>query len=75
MKPENLVGAAEIAERLGVTRPQMIHTWRRRDPTFPLPVAELKQAMIWDWSSVKEWAIRTGRLGDDHQIRDRTDPR
>ena len=62
VNPKDLVGAAEIAERLGVARPQMIHTWRTRDPTFPAPIAELRQAMIWNWTQVEAWARATGRL-------------
>jgi predicted DNA-binding transcriptional regulator AlpA len=62
--PANLVGAAEIAERLGVTRPQVVHNWRSRYPDFPKPIAELRQAMIWEWPEVRDWAIRTGRLDD-----------
>lgn len=62
MPVDQLVGAAEIAERLGSTRPQMVHTWRRRYPDFPQPVAVLKQAMVWAWPDVEEWAKRTGRL-------------
>lgn len=60
--PRHLVGTSEIAQRLGNTRHQMIHTWRKRFPDFPEPVAELKQAMIWYWPDVEKWARRTGRL-------------
>jgi hypothetical protein len=59
---ENLVGAAEIAERLGVKRQQVVHDWRRRYPDFPLPVARLRQALIWNWPEVERWARATGRL-------------
>ena len=57
-----LVGAAEIAERLGVKRPGVVHDWRRRHPDFPKPVAHLRQAMIWAWPDVERWARKTGRL-------------
>ena len=59
---DQLVGAAEIAERLGVKRPQVIHDWRKRYPDFPPPVATLKTALIWSWPDVKAWARATGRL-------------
>ena len=59
---EQLVGAAEIAERLGVKRPQVVHDWRRRYSDFPEPVAVLKQAMVWAWPDVEKWARKTGRL-------------
>ncbi|RIK05406.1 MAG: hypothetical protein DCC49_12465 [Acidobacteria bacterium] len=58
----DLVGAAEIAERLGIAQPQTVHSWRRRYEDFPRPVATLKQAMIWSWSDVERWAKTTGRL-------------
>jgi hypothetical protein len=57
-----LVGAAEIATRLGVALPQTIHDWRRRHEDFPSPVAVLTMGMIWNWPDVEEWALRTGRL-------------
>ena len=57
-----LVGAAEIAERLGVKRSQVVHDWRRRYADFPEPVAKLRQALVWAWPDVAKWARRTGRL-------------
>lgn len=59
---DNLVGAAEIAERLGVRRPQVVHDWRRRYPEFPQPVARLRQALIWNWPEIERWARASGRL-------------
>jgi hypothetical protein len=59
---DDLVGAAEIAERLGLAQVQTVHTWRRRYDDFPEPVARLKQALIWSWPDVLVWARTTGRL-------------
>ena len=59
---DRLVGATEIAERLGVARPQVIHEWRRRHADFPQPVAHLRTALVWYWPDVERWARRTGRL-------------
>ena len=59
---DDLVGAHEIAQRLGVARPQVIHEWRRRHRDFPEPIAALKTALIWDWAEVKTWASKTDRL-------------
>mgnify|MGYP006275728747 CR=1 FL=1 len=59
---EDLVGAHEIAQRLGVARPQVIHEWRRRHRDFPVPIAALKTALIWDWADIKSWARKTGRI-------------
>jgi hypothetical protein len=58
---DHLVGAAEIAARLGVKRPQVVHDWRRRYPDFPEPVAHLRQALVWNWPDVERWARATGR--------------
>lgn len=57
-----LVGAAEIAARLGVAHVETVHVWRRRHSAFPDPVTKLRQAMIWYWPDVETWARRTGRL-------------
>jgi transposase-like protein len=58
----DLVGAAEIADRLGIAQPQTVHSWRRRYEDFPTPVAKLKQALVWAWPDIEEWARRTGRV-------------
>ena len=50
-----LVGAAEIAERLGVSL-HTVHSWRRRHDDFPAPVAQLRQALVWAWPDVAAWA-------------------
>lgn len=59
---DDLVGAHEIAQRLGVARPQVVHEWRRRHADFPEPIATLKTALIWDWSEIETWADQTGRI-------------
>jgi len=59
---DDLIGAHEIAQRLGVGRPQVIHEWRRRHRDFPEPIATLKTALIWSWPEIRDWAKRTGRL-------------
>lgn len=59
---DQLVGAAEIATRVGVAPPQVVHDWHRRHTDFPAPVATLRQAMVWHWPDVEAWARRTGRL-------------
>ena len=60
--PADLVGAHEIAERLDVSRPQVVHVWRKRYDDFPEPVATLRSALIWNWAEVKAWAQASGRL-------------
>jgi predicted DNA-binding transcriptional regulator AlpA len=58
---DQLVGAAEIAERLGVKRATVVHDWRRRHPEFPQPVATLSAGLVWAWPDVAAWAAETGR--------------
>ena len=58
----DLVGAHEIAQRLGVARPQVVHEWRRRHDDFPKPIATLKTALIWAWREVSVWANTTNRI-------------
>ena len=58
-----LVGAAEIAERLGIKRPHLIHDWRHRYPEFPKPIVELIGILLWDWRDVERWARETERMG------------
>ena len=59
---DQLVGTAEIAQRLGVKRPQVVHDWRRRHADFPAPVAELSSTLVWAWPDIEKWARKTGRL-------------
>jgi hypothetical protein len=58
----DLVGAEEIAERLGYAHVQTVHTLRRRHADFPEPIKKLQRTMIWSWREVEAWAKRTGRL-------------
>lgn len=62
---DELVGAAEIAERLQLRQVQTVHTWRSRYPAFPEPVARLRRALIWCWPDIEAWARSTGRLPID----------
>ncbi len=50
-----LVGIAEIAERLGVSK-QVVANWRARKPTFPRPVADLKSGPVWSKDVILAWA-------------------
>jgi hypothetical protein len=59
---DDLVGAAEIAERLGLTSSSVVRDWRRRHPAFPAPVLVLRMGPVWHWPAVEAWAAATGRL-------------
>ena len=62
---DDLVGTAEIAERLGLSQSEGVHAWRRRYPEFPQPVATVSHVLVWLWPDVEAWARRTGRLRPD----------
>jgi prophage regulatory protein len=49
-----LVGVAEIAQMVGVSR-QRINELVRSDPDFPTPEAELAAGRIWIRESVERW--------------------
>jgi predicted DNA-binding transcriptional regulator AlpA len=59
---DQLVGAAEIASRLGLGKATVVHDWRHRHPEFPEPVARLKMGLLWAWPDVEAWARSIGRL-------------
>ena len=54
------VDIAEIAVRLGVTR-QTVDMWRHRD-LLPVPDYPQLKHPVWDWSTIRVWAEKTGRL-------------
>lgn len=54
-----LVGVAEVATMLGVSRARVGQLAKRAD--FPGPVARLAAGPVWDTSSIVEWARATGR--------------
>lgn len=59
---DQLVGATEIASRLGMKQSHIVHEWRKRYDDFPAPVVTLTQGMVWVWSDVERWARATDRL-------------
>lgn len=56
----DLVGTAEIAEMIGVSR-QRVHQLTREDPDFPEPVAEISAGTIWLRADIEAWARSSGR--------------
>ncbi len=63
---DQIVGATEISNRLGLRHTTHVHQLRKGDPTFPAPIAQLSPgpsgAYIWYWPDVEWWAKRMGRL-------------
>jgi predicted DNA-binding transcriptional regulator AlpA len=58
--PDNLMGATEIAELLGVTR-QRVQQLAKMDG-FPDPYDVLTMGAIWLRADIEAWARETGRL-------------
>ena len=57
----DLVGVAEIAQLLGVSR-QYVHKLIRQSDDFPAPVATISAGLIWMRKDVAAWAKRQGRM-------------
>ena len=65
---EQLVGAREIASRLGLVRVQAVHYLRRADASFPPPVywgvpRQGGIGALWYWPDVWRWASTSKRPG------------
>ena len=58
---DDLVGAAEIAERLDVSV-VTVHSWARRHEDFPAPVRRLRAALVWSWADVTRWHTARGSI-------------
>lgn len=58
----DVVGLAEIAERLGVQR-RTVDRWRERG-VLPDPTWTVGGRPAWEWSTIEAWARATGRLPD-----------
>ena len=59
---DQLVGASEIAKRLGLKTRQSVHVWRQRYDDFPEPVLRLDMGLVWNWPDVERWAKKAGKL-------------
>ena len=55
-----LVIAADIAERLGISRARVSVLASR--PDFPRPLGRLGRSDVWRWVSIERWARDTRRL-------------
>lgn len=55
-----LVGTAEIAQMVGISR-QRVNEIARTDPDFPAPEAELAAGRIWSRQSIEAWMAERAR--------------
>lgn len=59
-----VMGANEIAVRLGVTRQRAYQITARRD--FPEPIAHLAMGQVWETSDVEAWIkVKRPELTED----------
>lgn len=57
---DEVVGAVEIARRLGVAR-ATVDQWRQRS-VLPDPRWQVGGRPAWSWAEVRAWAEETGRV-------------
>ncbi len=55
-----LVGAAEVASRLGFQRSRQVLDLRLHRFGFPRPVARTGRSLVWSWPQVADWAETEG---------------
>ena len=58
--PHHLVGSAEIASMLAVSR-QYVDRLSREDPSFPEPEVVLASGRVWSRPAIEKWAKASGR--------------
>ena len=64
---DDQVDGHEIAERLGVVKPQVVHDWRHQRANLSVQIVTLKTASIRDWHEAERRAKNTNRI----KIRDK----
>ena len=57
---DELVGAAEVASRLGLKRSRQVLDLRLHRFGFPSPVARTGRSLVWSWPQVANWAETEG---------------
>ena len=60
---EELVSAAEVANRLGLKRSRQVLDLRLHRFGFPRPVARTGRNLVWSWPQVANWAETEGVPG------------
>jgi hypothetical protein len=61
----DLLGASDLADRLGFDHVSSIHKLRRRHASFPEPITVINGThQIWKWPDVEAWGKANGRLNE-----------
>lgn len=63
VRTEDLIDARDVAEILGLSHYNSVHTYQRRYKDMPLPVVDRGRgrARLWLRPEIEAWARRTGR--------------
>lgn len=62
--PDDLVNAAEIASRGGISR-EAVRLWiqgERGEGDFPPPTARVGKSTVWSWHEVSQWLLGRSRI-------------
>ncbi|WP_255251209.1 AlpA family transcriptional regulator [Mycobacterium avium] len=65
---DNLMGSAEIAKFLNISRQRV--TQLQAEPDFPDQLADLTMGKVYSWREVTRWALATGRRQTFREYRD-----
>lgn len=55
---DDLRNAEQVAEMLGLSRPQAVHQYRRDYPDFPTPVYSGRKTVLWVWQDIEAWRAK-----------------
>ncbi len=63
VRTEDLIGASEVAQLLGLSHHNSVTTYLRRYADFPRPVVDLSESRVRLWlrPEIVAWARETGR--------------
>jgi len=63
VRTEDLIGAAEVAQILGLSHHNSVTTYLRRYEDFPKPVVDLSKSRVRLWlrPDIQEWARKSSR--------------
>lgn len=54
--PADLINAEEVAQIIGLTNSRGVSVYRARHESFPIPIVEKGQCVLWLRSDVEAWA-------------------
>lgn len=61
INPADLIDNQEVAKIIGLSNPNGVSVYRRRNPDFPEPRVQKRQTILWLRADVEAWAKRHNR--------------